>query len=88
MCSSDLGTRSAIVWVLSSRHWDEPDKRPAVLHAYDAANVARELYNSEQNSSRDRAGVGLRFNVPTVADGRVYVGAKGELDVYGLVSAR
>ena len=82
------GTRGAIVWVLSSRHWDEPDKRPAVLHAFDAANVARELYNSEQNSGRDHAGTGLRFNLPTMVDGRVYVGAKGELDVYGLLSSR
>ena len=53
-----------------------------------AANVARELYNSEQNSGRDRAGTGLRFNIPTVVDGLVYVGAKGELDVYGLLSSR
>ncbi|PYU88283.1 MAG: hypothetical protein DMG25_20270 [Acidobacteria bacterium] len=60
---------------------DEPDKMPAVLHAHDAAKVAGELYNSAQNSSRVWAGVGLRFNLPTVVDGRVYVGAKGELDV-------
>ncbi len=83
---SSNGLRGGVVWVLSSRHWDEPEKRPAVLHAYEASNVAHELYNSEQNSSRDRAGIGLRFTVPTVVDGRVYVGAKRELDVYGLIS--
>ena len=77
------GSRNGIVWVMSSKRWNEPDGPRAVLHAYDAANVAHELYTSEQHSTRDAAGVGLRFNIPTVVDGRVFVGAKGELDVYG-----
>ncbi len=80
------GSKNAIVWTLSSKLWNEPDQRPAVLRAFDATNVTHELYSSEQNSARDRAGIGLRFNIPMVADGRVYVGAKGELDVYGLIS--
>ena len=50
-----------------------------------ATDVAHELYNSEQNPSRDRAGLALRFNIPTVMNGRVYVGAKREVDVYGLL---
>jgi hypothetical protein len=79
------GSKNGIVWVLSSRHWNEPDGPAAVLHAYDALNVGHELYNSEQDRGRDRAGIGLRFAIPTVADGHVYVGAKGELDVYGLI---
>ncbi len=78
------GERDGIVWVIETRAWRAAD-RPAVLRAYDAANVARELYDSEQRPERDRAGTALRFTVPTVADGRVYVGAKGELDVYGLL---
>jgi len=75
---------NGIVWVLRSKGWRAPD-RPAVLYALDAANVARELYNSEQKPGRDRAGLCLRFNVPTVAAGKVYVGAIDELDVYGLL---
>jgi hypothetical protein len=58
-----------------------------VLYAYDAANLARELYNTEANSGRDRAGIALRFNISTVAGGHVHVGVKGELDVYGLLSS-
>ena len=77
------GARNGIVWVIRSKGWRSPDT-PAVLYAYDAANVATELYNSEQRQ-RDRAGLCLRFNIPTVANGRVYVGAKGEIDVYGLL---
>ena len=77
------GARDGIVWVLETKTWNGDD-RPAVLHAYDAANVAVELYSSESNARRDRAGTALRFTIPTVAGGRVYVGAKGEVDVYGL----
>jgi hypothetical protein len=83
---SSNGPRNGIVWLLTSKLWNEPDRRPAVLYAYDASNVGHELYNSEQDSARDRAGIALRFNMPMVANGRVYVGAKGEVDVYGLLS--
>jgi hypothetical protein len=85
---SSSGRANGVLWLLTSRLWNEPDGRPAVLYAYDASNVGRELYNSEQDSARDRAGIGLRFNMPMVANGRVYVGAKGEVDVYGLISPR
>jgi hypothetical protein len=78
------GERDGIVWAIETRGWRAAD-RPAVLRAYDAANVARELYDSEQRAEPDRAGTALRFTIPTVAGGRVYVGAKGELDVYGLL---
>jgi hypothetical protein len=78
------GAESGIIWVLRSKGWRSPD-RPAVLCAYDASNISRELYTSEQNSARDRTGLCLRFNIPTVVNGRVYVGAKRELDVYGLL---
>jgi hypothetical protein len=56
-------------------------------YAYDAANVTHELYDSEQNAGRDRPGLALRFNIPTVVNGQVYVGAKHEVDVYGLLPA-
>jgi hypothetical protein len=78
------GARNAIVWLIETKTWNGAD-RPAVLHAYDAANVDRELYNTEQNPSRDRVGRTLRFTIPTAVNGRVYVEAKGEVDVYGLL---
>jgi hypothetical protein len=80
------GAKDGVAWAIESRAFGAPD-RPAVLHAYDAANVAKELYASEQNSARDRAGIALRFNIPTVIAGRVYVGTKGGVDVYGLLAA-
>jgi hypothetical protein len=78
------GSRDGVLWVLRSKGWNSPD-RPAVLFAYDAADIGHELYDSEQNDSRDQAGLALRFNIPTVAHGHVYVGAKREVDVYGLL---
>jgi len=79
------GVRNGIVWVIETKTWNDYANRPAVLHAYDARNVGHELYNSEEMSSRDHAGAALRFTIPTVVNGRVYVGARGEVDVYGLI---
>ena len=79
------GNRNGIVWLIETKAWNGAD-RPAVLHAYDAANVARELWHSEQNNGRDRVGQTLRFTIPTVVNGRVYVVAKRKVDVYGLLA--
>jgi hypothetical protein len=80
------GSTNGIVWVIQTKTWNGSD-RPAVLHAYDAADVEKELYNTEENSPRDRPGKALRFTIPTVVNGRLYIGTKGEVDVYGLLPA-
>jgi len=83
------GTRDGIVWLIETKVWnDYASTKASVLRAYDATNVARELFNSEQSGARDRAGVTVRFAIPTVANGRVYVGAKGEVTVYGLLTTK
>jgi hypothetical protein len=80
------GTSNAILWVASTKEWDETQmNRPSILHAYDATNITHELYNSEQNSARDRGDNTVRFAIPTIADGRVFLGTRGHLDVYGLL---
>ena len=82
------GNQNGIVWVIETKVWNDFGDRTAILHAFDANDVTHEIYNSEENSSRDRAGSAMRFTVPTIANGHVYVPAKGEIDVYGLITAR
>jgi hypothetical protein len=75
------GSTNGIVWTIENYTGTK-----AVLHAYDATNVSSELYNSGQVSS-DAAGPSVRFVVPTVANGKVYVGTQTSVAVYGLFSS-
>jgi hypothetical protein len=73
------GTANAIVWA-------HENTATAVLHAYDATNLAHELYNSNQAAAnRDHFGTGNKYITPTVADGKVFVGTADAVAVFGLL---
>ncbi|HEU5336982.1 MAG TPA: pyrrolo-quinoline quinone [Terriglobales bacterium] len=77
------GNRNGIAWIIQADGY--VDGSSEVLRAYDAADLTRELYSSDQNAQRDDPGGAVKFAVPTIANGKVYVGAKGQLSVYGLL---
>ncbi len=87
------GTTDGIVWAVERQEslGTQPGQRPAILHAYDATNIATQFYSSasalSQGVPRDRGGCANKFAVPTIANGKVYVGTQNELDVFGLLGS-
>jgi hypothetical protein len=97
---SSGATQNGVIWALDTSSFCTGQSKAcgaAVLYAYDATNLATELWDSALNSS-DTAGYAVKYTVPTVANGKVYVGTRGnnvggtesstsvpgELDIYGL----
>ena len=97
---SATGNSNGIVWALDNGQYCTPQSPgcgPAVLHAYSAASLSTELWNSSLVVT-DAAGYAVKFTVPTIANGKVYVPTRGnniggaenststpgEVDVYGL----
>lgn len=69
---------NAIVWAL------EGINTTGVLHAYNAVTLA-ELYNTTMApGGADNPGSSVKFSVPTVANGKVYIGTQSSVVVYGL----
>jgi outer membrane protein assembly factor BamB len=74
-------SRDGILWALQVGGYDS--REPAVLRAYDALDLDRLLYASDQQPGRDAPGGAVRFTIPTVFNGKVYVGGAGQLTVFG-----
>ena len=77
------GSRNGILWETTGDY--SQTSVPASLHAYDASNLASELWNSDMNSSRDTPGGFMKFTNPTVIKGKVYVATSSGVAVYGLI---
>ncbi len=78
------GTTDGIVWNLVTENYGS--EGTAILYAHDASNVANLLYSSESNVARDNPGNSVKFTVPTVVNGKVYVGSESQLSVFGLLN--
>ena len=72
------GVANGIVWAVENG-------TTAVLHAYDATNLATELYNSNQAANSRDQFAGNKFIAPTVVSGRVYIGTPNSVAVFGLL---
>jgi hypothetical protein len=89
------GDRNGILWAAihaTGDSWHE--SRPGVLHAYDADDIQKELWNSLQDSKRDDCGEYSKMAAPTIVNGKVYLASfglenvgTGQLCVYGLLPA-
>src|SRR5437867_3066891 len=83
---SSNGATNGIVWALDTSNngtGNSPGNGPAILYAYDATNLNK-LFSSPA-SGAEAAGDAVKFTVPTVANGKVYVGTQTELSVFGLL---
>lgn len=74
------GSNDGIVWALQTNG----SGQAAVLHAYAAADVSTRLYGSDENPGRDNPGPAVKFTIPTVANGKVYIGSQYQVSVFGL----
>lgn len=80
---------SAIIWANTEVSGDSENNPPVAgeLHAYDATNLASELWNSKQNAARDDFGKFAKFLPPLVMNGKVYMGTwSNQVVVYGLLA--
>jgi len=84
--AAGAAAQGAIVWVLDTHANGTANGNasgPAILRAYDASGLGKPLYTSDA-STTETCGNAVKFTVPTVANGRVYIAGDGQLTVYGL----
>ncbi len=82
---SASGSEHGMAWTLDARAF--ASKGPAVLRAFDANDVSKLLWSSDQNPTRDSARPAVKFAVPVVVNGKVYVGGGDGVTVYGILPA-
>lgn len=78
---SSNGNTNGILWAI------EPDPANVGLHAYDATNLANELYNSNNVASDAVSSPSNKFTPPTIINGKVYMATANTVEVFGLLIA-
>ena len=71
------GTNGVILWAI--------DRNASVLRAYRASDLLQ-IWHSDQVPADNFSGA-IKFSVPVVADGKVFVGTEGALQIFGLTPA-
>jgi hypothetical protein len=86
MAFSANGADGAILWAVQRFGQENGGiAAPGVLHAYDPTNLGNEFYNSNQAGTRDALDFAAKFNVPLVANGKVFIASESMLTAYGLL---
>jgi outer membrane protein assembly factor BamB len=79
LSSNGSAEGSAIVWASLPLKGDaNAGTVEGVLHAFDAEDIGKELWNSNRNGARDKLGMFAKFCPPVVANGKVYVATFAE----------
>jgi hypothetical protein len=81
---SSNGDQQGIAWAVRSDQFSTHGA--LVLYAWDANDLTNTIYESDTNASRDAGGPAAKYSIPMVTNGKVYVAADGEVDVYGLLT--
>jgi hypothetical protein len=77
------GASNAILWLIDATGVQNSPETPSVLHALNPSNLSIEYYNSNMVAA-DSPGMPVKFSIPTIANGKVYVGTQTQLAVYAL----
>ena len=80
---SSNGTTNGIVWAMNNAAYKSTTGQ-ATLLAYQATNLGKQLYSSRTKATRDNPGIPIKFQVPTVVHGKVYIITQKGLSAYGL----
>ena len=85
------GNANGILWGLDNSAFGSTcsgGSNCQVLYAYDATNLENMLYNSSQAANnRDVPGAAVKFAIPIIANGKVYVGSQFKVSAYGLIGS-
>jgi hypothetical protein len=83
---SSNGNTGGVLWAVDNSQFSS-GSCCQTLYAYDASNLGSMLYNSAQApGNRDVLGAAVKFSVPIVANGKVYIGGQGSVSAFGLAS--
>ena len=79
---SSNGTQDGIAWAVRTDQYTTHG--PGVLYAWNANDLTKTIYESDTDSARDGVGQANRFAIPVVTNGKLYLNAQRQVDVYGL----